>query len=105
MATKKPNYIWTTPSIIHLVVGADHTPTNELEGTGTLASASNKVYRAGTEYDALLTGSAAITGRAITGETFTPDKAGTYIYNWIVADEGENRYMKTKYIVAKASSE
>ena len=108
MSTKKPNYIWTTPSVIHLVVGADHTPTNELEGTGTLGGSLSDcdVYRAGNDVSAdVLGGSVSITGRAVTGQTFTPDKAGTYIYLWKVDDEGENRYLKTKYIVAKPGNE
>ena len=108
MSTKKPNYIWTTPSVIHLVKGADHTPTNALEGTGTLGGslASAAAYRAGIDVSAdVLGGSVSITGRAVTGKTFTPDKPGTYIYVWQIDDEGENRYLKTKYIVAKAGNE
>ena len=109
MSTKKPNYIWTTPSVIHMVIGADHTPTNELEGTGTLGGTTKTTacYRAGNDVstDVLDGLGMTVTGRAVTGETFTPDKAGTYIYLWEIDDEGEERRLKTKYIVAKAASE
>jgi len=101
MTTKLPKYIWTTPAVIHLVLGADHTPSNELAGTGTLSSPSNDCYRAGADVSAtVLSGSASVSGRIVTGETFTPDKVGTYIYVWIVTDQSETRYLKTKYIVS-----
>ena len=100
MGTKKPNYIWTTPSTAFMVVGADWTPSNELEGTGVLTLPDSMIYRAGADVSgAELAGSASVSGRVITAETFTPTKKGTYILLWIVTDAGEKRYMKTKVIV------
>lgn len=101
MSNKKPNYVWTTPSVFHMVVGANATLSNELEGTGTLADPFSFIYRGGVDVSAdELSGSAAVSNRIMTAQTFTPTKKGTYILNWSVSDEGETRYLKTKILVA-----
>ena len=101
MSNKKPNYVWTTPSVFHMVVGADATLSNELEGTGTLTAPDSKIFRGGVDVSAAeLGGTAAVSNRIMTAETFTPTKKGTYILIWNVTDEGETRYLKTKILVS-----
>ena len=101
MSNKKPNYVWTTPSVFHMVVGADTTLSNELEGTGTLSSPASLIYRGGVDVSGdELSGSAAVSNRIMTAKTFTPTKKGTYILIWSVSDEGETRYLKTKILVS-----
>ena len=98
----KPNYIWTIPDTLYMVIGEIKAFSNEFEGTGTLSSPDSELqYRDADVSATYLSGTATVSNRIMTSETFTPTIPGAFVLLWEVVDGGNTRFCKTKIVVSK----